>query len=192
MANLDLSKVKKEHLVLISIILSIFIFFAAYKNVFSPLLGKIKDVNLQIEQRKMNIQKAKVSPQSLKALEDEIEGIKTKLADYESELQASIEVPQMLKEFNQMAERLKIKIVSVNPLEERETLVPGSEQFLLEVPIRIKLQCGYHEVGVFINQIENSPRFMRITELKINASPQEVWTHQAELVVTSYKLVWKK
>ena len=191
MANIDLSKLKKEHLVLIYIILFVAIAFAAYKNVFNPMRGKIKEVSAQIEQRKGNIQKAKVSPEVLENLEAEIDRLNTQIGYYQQSLQASADVPQILGELNQMAERLNVKIVSVNPLERKETILPGGEGVLTQIPIRLKLQCGYHGLGIFINQIENSSRFMKITQLKIGAEAKSIWEHQAELVITSYRLVSK-
>lgn len=191
MANLDLSKIKKEHLVLICAILAVVIVFAAYKNIFTPLLGKIKDVSVQKQQRQRDIQKAKVGPEVLKELEEELDEIKARIDYYRQGLLVKPDVPQILKELNQIAERLRIKFVSVNPLERKETILPGAGELLLQIPIRIKLQCGYHELGIFINKIENLPRFMKITELKINADSGNIWTHQAELVITSYSLIAK-
>jgi len=189
MANISLSSIKKEHLVLLSIILIIAIFFGAYRNVLKPLLGRIKKGSAQIEQKRKDFQRARVGPESLKTLEAEITEIKNQADYYQQRLERSIEVPQILKELNQIAERLRVKIISVNPLQQKETLLPGEEEILLEAPIRIKLQCGYHQLGIFINHIENSARFMKITALKINADRQSLWTHQAELVVTSYGLI---
>ncbi|MCQ9208018.1 MAG: type 4a pilus biogenesis protein PilO [Omnitrophica bacterium] len=189
MLNLDLTKVKKEHLLVISIILIITIGLVAYNNVLKPLLGRISVVSGQIKEKKRKIQRAEVSFQTLAVLEDEIRAIKIKSDYYEQKLQAPAEMPQILKELNQMAERLKVKIVSVNPLEREETVLPGSEEFLLETPLRIKLQCGYHQLGVFINQIENSTRLMKISELKISSDSRDIWTQQVELVVTNYGLV---
>ena len=189
MQNIDLSKIKKEYLALICMILIAVITFLAYKNTFAPMLARIKKVSAQIEQRKMNIQKAKVGPQALKKLEKEVDIYKSQVDYYQQKLKAKANMPQILRELNQMAERLKIKFVSVNPLERKETLLPGGEEFLLQIPIRIKLECEYHQLGIFINQIENSLRLMKITELKISADSKNIWTHQAELVITSYLLV---
>lgn len=187
--KIDLNKVRKEYLTLGSILLIILIAFFAYKNVLSPLLGRIKEASAQMERKKADIQKARISPQALSELEKEIEGLKSQIASYRRRLKARAEVPQILKELNQIAEHLKIKFVSVNPLERVKTPLPEGEELLIQLPIKVKLQCGYHELSIFINQIENLPRFTKITDLKLKSDSRNIWTHQAELVVTTYSLV---
>lgn len=189
MPKIDLSRIKKEQLSLTCIILAAAIAFFAYTTVFSPLLGKIKKLSGQIEQREKNIQKAKIDPQALKKLEDEANEIRTRVNYYKQGLQALTDVPQILKELNEIAERLRIKFVSVNPLKREKTALPGGKDYLLFSPIKIKLQCGYHQLGIFINEIENAQRLMKITKFKINAGRANIWVHQAELEITSYSLV---
>lgn len=186
--NIDLSKVKKEYLLASCAILIVAILFLSYNNIFKPLLGKIKQVSEQIEQTERDIQRAKVSPDSLKGLEAGIEKLKARIDYYQRKLTSKVDVPQILKELNQMAEPLRIKIVSVNPLAKEEISLPGGEEFIFQVPIRISLKCGYHQLGIFINKIENSPRFMKIADLKINAVSRDIWAHDIELVITSYGL----
>jgi len=189
--KIDLNKIKKEYLFAIFSAAIILIAFFAYKSIFTPLLGKIRDVSAQIEIRKGNIQRAKISPDSFEELEEEIEGLKPRIEYYHRNLQALPDIPQILKELNRIGERLKIKFVSIHPLEREETLLPGGEESLLQIPIKLNLKCGYHQLGIFINELESPPRFMKIRELKINADPKNVWVHQAELVITSYILVDK-
>ncbi len=193
MEPVDLSKVKKEYVVLISIILTVSIVFVAYTNIFRPKLGKIKMLSAQIEQKRRNIQRARIGPEALKALEGEVKQMQTQLDYYQQRLQAPADIPQILKELTQIAEGQRIKFISVSPLEKAEIPLPaGDDKFLLQVPIQIKLKCGYHKLGLFINQIENSSRFMKVMELKITADSRDVWAHQTELVITSYSLVSKQ
>lgn len=189
MRNIDLGKIKKEYLILICAVLFVSIAFFFYKNVFSPLQNKIKRVCAQVEQKKRDIQKAELNPRILEELEDELAKIQMQIDFYQDKLQAQADMPQILKELNQITGRLDIKIVSVNPLEKREAPLPDGKESIVQIPIRIKLQCGYHQLGIFINQIENSPRFMKITELKINADSKNVWRQEVELVIASYRLV---
>ena len=186
--NIDLSKIKSEYLLAICAILIVAILFLSYNNIFKPLLGKIKQASEQIEQTERDIQRAKLSPGSLKSLGADIEKLKPQIDYYQRKLTSKVDVPQILKELNQIAEPLKIKIVSVNPLVKEEIPLPSGEEFIFQVPIRISLKCGYHQLGIFINKIENSSRFMKIAELKINAVSRDIWAHDIELVITSYGL----
>ncbi len=186
--NIDLSKIKSEYLLAICAILIVAILFLSYNNIFKPLLGKIKQLSEQIEQTERDIQRAKVSPDSLKSLGAKIERLKTQIDYYQRKLTSKVDVPQILKELNQIAEPLKLKIVSVNPLVKEEIPLPGGEEFIFQVPIRISLKGGYHQLGIFINKIENSTRFMKIADLKLTAVSRDIWAHDIELVITSYGL----
>lgn len=190
--KIDLNKIKKEHLLIGCIILIAAIAFLSYRNIFKPLMGKSKKVSKQIEQRKRDIQGAEVGPDSLKELEAEIERLKTQINYYQQRLASEADVPQILKELNQIAERLKIEFVSVTPFTSEEIPLPGGEEFIFQKPIKISLRSGYHPLGIFINRIENSSRFMKITELKINTDSKDTWKHQVELVITSYGLSFKE
>ena len=190
--NIDLSKVKKEHLLIGGVALIVIILLLAFFNIFKPLLGKSKDADLQIVQKQNTIERAKVGPEAAKTLEKELIQIRSELALYQDKLQDAVGVPKILRELNQIAERQKIKFVSVTPSSERKMSLPGDKEYLLQIPIRINLQCGYHELGIFINQIENFSRLMKITDIKITANPQDIWSHHVELAISSYSLVSTK
>ncbi len=189
--NIDLSKIKKEYLAFGSLALGVIIVFMAYANIFTPLLKKNAQLSAQIKQKTADIQRGKIGPQALQKLQLEINQLKTQVDYYQKMLPVQTDIPQVLKELNQIAERLKIKFDSVTPLEIEQTPLPESDLLLLEIPIRIKMQCGYHQLGIFINQIENSTRFMKITQLRIDSNTRDVWQHRAELVIGSYRLISK-
>lgn len=188
MPNIDLGKISKKEWILIYIFIILVIFSFSYNFIFSPLVEKIKTTSAQIARKETSIQKAKINPQLLKELEGKIEQLKAQMAYYEENLKVLTDVPQILKELNQIAERLEIKFVSVNPLERQKIPLPGEQEYFEQVPIRIKLKCGYHQLGIFINRIENSVQFMKVTQLQISLDPKDIWNHQVELVITSFGL----
>jgi Tfp pilus assembly protein PilO len=190
---MDLNKFdfKKEQMLFFCIFLSVLSFFFSYRFIFSPKLRQIKKVSVQIEQRKQDIERAKANPQHFAKVKETIKELQTERDYYQQRLTIKADMPQILKELNQMAEHLGIKFLSIRPLERKEALLPGAKDLLLQIPIRIKLKCGYHQLGKFINQIENSNRFMKIKDLNINADSNDIWNHQVELVITNYKLISK-
>jgi len=190
--NIDLSKIKKEHLLIGCIVLIITIALLAYQNIFKPLSGRISDTSAQIQQKENAIQRAKTSPQALENIEKEMAQIQSKVDSYQQKLEGVADVPKILRDLNQIAELQRIRFVSVTPMERKQIALPGGEEFILQVPIRIKLQCGYHTLGIFINQIENFPRLMKVTDLRITADTKDVWSHQVELAVSSYGMVSKE
>lgn len=189
--NIDLSKIKKEHILIGCVVLIVLIIFLAFRGIFSPLLAKTKEAVDQIEQKQGAIARAKVGPESVKNLKREVAQIKSEADFYQRRLEGVSDVSKILRELNSIAERQKIKFISVTPLKENEIPLPGKQELLLQIPIRIKLQCSYHELGIFINQIENHSRLMKVTDLKISANKSNIWAHQVELAISSYSLVSK-
>jgi Tfp pilus assembly protein PilO len=187
--NIDLSKIKKEHLALLCLVLIIGIIFFAYRNIFQPLQKSMEQVSAKLQKTEIDIKMARISPENLKKLENNVSEINTEISHYVRRLSTHADVPQILKELNGIAERLDIKFVSVKPQKEQGVLLPLGKEVLLQIPINIRLQCGYHQLGVFINQIESSTRFMKITKLKIHTEQRNIWQHQVELDISSYNLV---
>ena len=76
----------------------------------------------------MDIQKARISPEDLKKLENEVKEFNTQINYYIRKLSAQADVPQILKELNEIAERLGIKFVSVKPKKKQEVVLPAGEE----------------------------------------------------------------
>ena len=189
LSNIDFTKVKKEYLIAACLIFLLLIVFFSYRSVLSPLLSEIRHISTEMERRTIDIQRARIAPQDLSSLEEEIARIREQADIYQSQLEGVRDVPQILKEFNSIAEALKVTIVSVDPLSSEEIALPAGDQILLQAPIKIKMRCGYHQLGMFINQIENSPNFMKITNVKLSANSSNIWLHNAEMVITSFRLI---
>ena len=188
LSGIDLSRLKSEHLIVICVLLTIAIIFFSYQSIFKPLVGEIKETSRQIEQRERDLQRAKTA-QNLEDMEKEIKAIKEELMVYQQRLNAPIDIPQVLEVLDSIAKHQKIEFISVTPLEAKEVLLPRGEEFLLEVPIEMQLRCGYHALGVFINQIENADRVKKVTDLRMKVDSSNIWSHQVELVVVSYRVV---
>jgi len=188
MLKFDLSRISKKEWVLIYIFAVLIIASVSYNFIFYPLIAEIKSISGEIARKKADIQRARIKPQSLERHEQEIKELRLQMDDYHRNLRALTDVPYILKGLNQLAEQLNIKFVSVTPLEKEKILLPGDREYLLLVPIRVRLKSGFHELGAFINQIESSAQFMKVTELKIDSDPRDIWLHQIELVITSFGL----
>ena len=73
--NIDLSKVKKEYLILSCVVLIIGIAFFFYKNIFQPLQEKDERLLLKLQKAQMDIQKARISPDDMKKMDLEVREI---------------------------------------------------------------------------------------------------------------------
>lgn len=57
-----------------------------------------------------------------------------------------------------------------------------------EVPITITAKSGYHQLGAFINRVENGKRLMKVADVDITFDNMNKTEHNVELLVMTYVL----
>lgn len=119
----------------------------------------------------------------------EIDVNKGKIEKYEKMLPVEQEIPGILEELSTMARNSGIKIVGITPVVENK--VERRNQVYQEIPIVISAKCGYHELGSFLANIENSSRFMKVADIEIKANKASPRKHDVELILVSYMLLNK-
>lgn len=165
------------------IILVLYINFLLVPQV-SGVVGGIMRMNkAQAELRTAQTEGARI-PQ----LRESIESFQEKVDKYENMLPAQQEIPSLLENLSNMARDSGIKIVGITPVATAEDR-PGKDQIYKEQPILISAKSGYHELGRFIDNLENSSRFMKVGNIQIKASSASPKKHDVELLVLTYILL---
>lgn len=82
---------------------------------------------------------------------------------------------------NRFAEASKISLKNISPLEKTEVKTEESDTVHLELPINVKMECGYDELVEFLKKVESADKIILVTSLKIQGNPQDVWEHNIEL-----------
>jgi Tfp pilus assembly protein PilO len=85
-----------------------------------------------------------------------------------------------------MARSANVKIVEITPLASKQE--PGSDQTYLEIPIMINAKSGYHELGKFIINLENTDRFKKIADMDVTANKTASKKHDVKLLILTYVL----
>lgn len=116
----------------------------------------------------------------------EISQLNEKITSYEKMLPGEKEMPAVLAYLSDAAKKMDIRIDEIKPIEEENKKGAGSPSFYNEAPIMLKAECGYHQFGRFLNDLENAARFMKISNLKIVANPARPNVHYVQLTVVTY------
>ena len=103
----------------------------------------------------------------------EIDGLREKAALYRGKIEeygrmlpVGQEIPKLLEDLSDMAKKSNVKIVGITPLQSKqESQAPDA--IYQEIPILISARSGYHELGKFLSDLENSDRFMKVVDIKI-------------------------
>ncbi|UCB56560.1 MAG: type 4a pilus biogenesis protein PilO [Candidatus Omnitrophota bacterium] len=155
----------------------ILLVFPAIRNTFRllPEASQLKSQITNIEKEWANID----------SFNEQIARSDEKLAAYEKSLPGEKEIPAILEYLSDAAKELKVRITEIRPvIEEKDKAATPSIYY--KAPILLKAECGYHQLGRFLNKLENADRFMRIDNIKIEADPEKVGIHNVELIVVTY------
>ena len=95
------------------------------------------------------------------------------------------QLPEIFKVIAQEAKSAQVRLLGVKAQKEIGQVTPSSNGFL-ELPIQVDATAGYHQLGQFLDLLEGSNNFFRIQGLKIQSNPNDVWHHQATLLLDVY------
>ncbi|MDD5476641.1 MAG: type 4a pilus biogenesis protein PilO [Candidatus Omnitrophica bacterium] len=179
--NIQLDKQKK-------ILIIIFCFFIVYVEANYILKAQIaglkslepkialleKDLkNLNRDLENMRVSKGKPALEARKA------------ASRSSKIITEDQVSGLLQDISSAANKFDVKIIQIRPSRETGKSAIAGDKFT-PILINLDLICDYHNLGKFINNLENSPVFMGAVELKISARMPDYLKQKASLVIRTY------
>lgn len=118
-------------------------------------------------------------------LKDKVLRLNEKLDYYEKRLPSEKETPAILEYLSGAAEQLDVRITEIEPLEQDKDTITGVPLYY-RVPILLKAECGYHQLGRFLNKLEGAGRFMKISDIKITPNPRRANIHNVQLIIVTY------
>lgn len=170
-------------------------FAALYLYVKFLLLPQIQGVVKHDEATKKISAQVKVTEREISEIEGlkkQVELYRGKIDSYERMLPAEQEIPKLLEDLSDMAKNANVKIVGITPLALAPRQEPRPDDIYQEIPILINARSGYHELGKFASDLENSDRFMKIVDLNIKENKATPKKHDVSLWVLTYKLTRNK
>lgn len=111
---------------------------------------------------------------------EEINRLEGRIQSYEAKLPERKEVPQLFRELDKIAAESQIKFVRV------EEALSEEGKHYRRFYWKLQLEGGYHELGRFINKLENLDRFVRVDNIQINANPKNFLKHNIRLEVSTF------
>ncbi len=94
------------------------------------------------------------------------------------------QVALLLQDISKIGNANNIKILQIKP--SREAQKVSAQGKFSPVSISLDLICGYHNLGKFINALENNQAFISVEGLKIEAQPQDVLRQKVSLMLKTY------
>ncbi|MFH1877574.1 MAG: type 4a pilus biogenesis protein PilO [Candidatus Omnitrophota bacterium] len=106
---------------------------------------------------------------------------------YSERLPVQKDISELLEGFSTVARSSKVKLLSITPSALKvDEMVPGSEKYYMEMPVRITARGGYHQLGYFVNSLEQGERLIIIKDLSLKYDPANPWAHNIVMTLTAY------
>ena len=125
-----------------------------------PQMGGITDINDRIKKLSEDTRQVLVDKQRIVLLKKNLEESRVQLNSLSNKVRPLQEVPAILGTISSIANQYGVKIDQLVPeknLQESLTVTPDGKYYAL--PVEIKIRCGYHKFGHFLNKLENADLF---------------------------------
>ena len=147
-------------------------------NRLAPKVSRIeKDLtNLNRDLQSMDVSKNKQGTDSQKAV----------IKSYK--IPSEGQIIGILEDISKEANKFDIKISQIRPSRDLKSTKPvvGAADKFIPYLINLDLVCDYHNLGRFINTLENFPVFMEVEEFKISTQLPDYMKQKISLVIKTY------
>ena len=133
------------------------------------------------------IERARKNANRLEILTAEKDALAREWLALEAQLPVKHDSPEFLAEVTHVGRDVSLDFLSFEPRAVRR------HEFYSEVPVELRLEGGFHRVGRFLAALDNLPRVVRVTSLKLAAHPemeesQDGPTVTAEMTLSAFFL----
>jgi len=152
-----------------------------------PKFNSLSQVSRTVTDLNNNISLVNNRMKKLDEMTTRLDKLRGEQAIYASQLPAEKEIPAFLEELAAMAKKYDVKIISVTPQESSSGSTKGKEkQYYYAMPVFISAQSGYHQLGQFVNDLEQGERFITIEDLKMQNNNDSPRKHSVNMVLKTY------
>lgn len=160
------------------------IILALFVVTIKPRLIKYESIKADIAKEEQNLATAKELISKKEEYEKAIQYVNQRIKYYEGKLPQEKETDQLLENLARIATDTNIKYQSIRPGSMSSLKSENIDLPYFRWAITMKLTCGYHELGNYINQLETATRFIQVDSLTIDAT--ESSQHQVTLNLSTY------
>ncbi|GBE06794.1 MAG TPA: hypothetical protein ENH31_02740 [Nitrospirae bacterium] len=145
---------------------------------YSPMNKEIKILEAGIAKLDNDIATAKVKVRKLDELRAEAERLKVLLVGLRQQMPEENEVSVLLKQISDLGLKSGLVILLWKP----ENKKPDPKGVYTEIPVKMEIVAGYHDLGVFFSYISRIKRIVNISNIKI----QKAGGNYSDLIKASF------
>ncbi len=140
--------------------------------------NKIDTLTSTQDSLRIEVQKAEAARARLPELQEKIARLEIEWEKAKEMLPKEKEIPSLIQQISNSGTKAGVSFMLFKPSG------PHPKQNYSEIPVQIKIQAGYHQLGRFLSNIGNLSRIVNVPEVKI--SPGGNRSVEAELSAITY------
>lgn len=162
----------------------LFVFLLNYFLLLRPLLGSLNKVNTQISELKHNLTDVKTDIARVDQNREQLEKIRNEVNEVKVKIRSAQEVPVILEDISRIATAQGIKIEQLMPLKDQKVLLAKQKDVeYYALPILIQARSAYHDLGRWLEQLEQEKIFYGLGNLSIVSNPKDTMRHQIQMTI---------
>ena len=159
-----------------------------YQFVWRPIMPQSAAARPQMARLRTDLHNAKRQLSRLPELEQATAARRSVVEQLEGRLFKTVAVDTLLADLSSMASAAHVRIESLEPIDVKGA-AEGSQGLYAEIPIQIRAKGGYHQLGEFIDALEQYERLIRLVHIEITGKADEPWRQSADMIVSTFRLL---
>jgi len=186
--NFKTQLIKNQKLVIYGVITACLL-FANYSLFLRPTFISLKETIPRLAQMKKQLISDKSLVANIPRFKIQIEQMRESISSYRKKFSTRQEIAELLKDLSEIAKDSNVKIISIKPHQpvDAQSVSTASGAYQ-KFPISIRAVCGYHQLGAFLNSLENDETFMRVSDINIASDEKDPSQHLVYILINTYIL----
>ncbi|MEO0094812.1 MAG: type 4a pilus biogenesis protein PilO [candidate division WOR-3 bacterium] len=177
-------KEPKSQQVIVFLILLIVILILFFRFPYSSNQNKIKSLEAKRDSLQIKVQEAEAAKARLPELQARIARLEAEWEIAKEMLPQEKEIPKLIQQISNSGTKAGVSFMLFRPSG------PVPKQNYSEIPVQIKVACGYHQLCKFLSNIGNLSRIVNVPAVKI--VPGKDRSTEAELQTITYTVAKKQ
>lgn len=151
-----------------------------------PAFSRLGRVSREISDKETAIITAVRSNADLEKMQKDLDVFKTKVVEFENRLPKRLKTTLTIETLQEITKQSKLKFNSLEPAAMKRYVLEETKDVFVELPVRVRLNCGYWDLVDFLKKIEGAKQLMKITDLIIRKDSASEWDQQIEFTISAY------
>lgn len=155
-----------------------------------PKMSELARTSREVSDLKDQINVVTSRVKKMEETSGKLESLRNEQKTYAKQLPPEKEVPSLLEGLSSIAEKAGVDIKSITPYAIIEPDPKFAQDvYYREMPLLLTAKSGYHQLGMFISDLEEAQRFITIEDVRIRYDDKAPRMHNVRMLLKTYVAV---